>query len=432
MYIPEFIKTYGFIIIVVAGAFWFAAQFIAPPPPNHIRIAAGSKSGAYYAFAERYKRRLAQENITAEILETAGSVENIRLLQDGKADIAFIQSGLASSSSVNTDNIEVLSSLYFEPLWLFVPKDTITTDIYELSGKRLAVGGLGGGTRIMTETLLEANDITTSTADLYDIGGQDAYKALRNNNVDAAFFVSGYDSPLIQEMLHDNTIKPVSFRRGNAYARRFPFLSKVVLPEGIVDLPENIPQENTTLISPVAMMVTHEDFHGALKTLLVQMMGDIHKGKSPYIDNTKFPTLDYADLTISNEAERFYKYGPNFLQRYLPFWLADLVNRLKIMLIPLIGVMIPLFKVAPPAYRWRIRSKIYKWYKSLKKMEESLHQKDSDTDAHKIIKMLDEIDDEAKRTPVPLSYAEELYNLRLHIKMVRERIKELSDNKAAE
>lgn len=425
MYIPEFIKTYGFIIILVAGAFWFAAQFIAPPPPGHIRIAAGSKNGAYYAFAERYKHRLARENITADIIETAGSAENIRLLQDGTADIAFAQSGLAFSSAVDVRDIETLGSLYFEPLWLFVPQDVDVSDIYELEGGKLAVGGMGGGTRIMTEILLEANGITKDTADLHDIGGQEAYKALRNKEVDAAFFVSGYDSPLIQEMLHDEMIRLVSFRRGDAYARRFPFLSKVVLPEGIVDLPENIPPQNMSLISPVAMMVTHKDFHNALKTLLVQMTGDVHKGKIPYIGDTSFPTLDYADLPVSDEAERYYKYGPNFLQRYLPFWLADLVNRLKIMLIPLIGVMIPLFKVGPPVYRWRIRSKIYKWYKSLKKMEEALHQKEDDTDARDVIKTLDEIDEEAKRTPVPLSYAEELYNLRLHIKMVRERIEAL-------
>lgn len=423
MHIPEFIKTYGFILILVAAAFWAAAQFIAPPPPNHIRIASGSKEGAYYAFAQLYKNRLVMEKISTDVITTGGSIENIHLLQEGKADIAFVQSGLAASG-IDVEGLAALSSLYFEPLWLFINSDKDdVSDIHALEGKKLAVGGIGGGTRIMAELLLDANDITSDSADLFDIGGKEAYDALRKGEVDAAFFVGGYTSPLIQMMLHDETIKPVNFRRAEAYARRFPYLSKVILPEGVVDLSDNIPAQDTTLISPVAMLVTRDDFHGALKTLLVQLIQDIHGGKSPYINQSSFPTLSYTDFPVSKEATRYYKYGPSLLQRYLPFWLADMVDRLKIMLIPLIGVMIPLFKIAPPAYRWRIRSKIYKWYKSLKKMEEALHSDDSKSDIQKTLKMLDEIDEEAKRTPVPLSYAEELYNLRLHIQMVRERIK---------
>jgi TRAP transporter TAXI family solute receptor len=422
MHIPEFIKTYGFFLLLIMGSFYVAAQFIGPAPQKHVVIAAGSKGGAYYKYAEQYSEKLKANGIDSKILDTKGASENVGLLKDKKADIAFIQGGIIENGFIQ-DEIEVLGSIYFEPLWVFIHKEEteILKDLRALKGKIIAVGKEGGGTKEVASKILSINGITPdNTTWVYD-EPKLAYKKLIDKNIDTVFLIGGYESPIIDQMLNDDQLKLLSIRRSEAYTREFHFLSTIKLPEGIISFEKNIPDSEVKLISPVAMLGVRGEFHSALKTLLIQTAQEIHLNTGPYINNSQFPSQNFVDIKLSDEALRFYKYGPSLLQRYLPFWLADLIDRLKIMLIPLIGVMLPLFKLAPPAYRWRIRSKIYKWYKTLKKMEESISGKVTSKEASKIILKLDQIEHEARNTPVPLSYAEELYNLRMHIQLVREK-----------
>jgi TRAP transporter TAXI family solute receptor len=420
MRIPESIKTYGVIAILVAASFWFAAQFIAPPPPDKIIMAAGSKSGNYYKYAKLYKEALLKQRVHIEILETAGAVENIALLKEGKADIAIIQSGLATDE--NQENIEALASLYFEPMWIFIDEDD-SEDISTLRdflGENIAIGNQGSGTNNMARQILDANEITPKNTNFVEIGGRTAADKLINGDVKASFFVSGYNSDLIQKLLHNQKLSPFSFRRAESYSRLFPYFSAITLSEGLASLEKNIPSSDLQLLSPTAILAANKNFHGALKTLMVSEIMEIHNVNGAFSKIGDFPTLDYIDFPAAKEAEHYFEYGPNILQRFLPFWLADLVNRLKIMLIPLLGVMIPLFKIAPPTYKWRIRSKIYRWYKKLKHMENEISE--GQANLKSILKSLDEIDEEAKNTPVPLSYSDELYNLRMHIRMVKQRL----------
>lgn len=417
MKIPETIKTYGVIAILIVLSFWVASRFVPPPPPSQITIATGSNKGDYYRYAQTYKEALIKDGVEVRILETAGSKENIALLNAEKADVAFIQGGL--SNEENSQNIQALSSLYYEPLWVFTRGQKRYDDIKDLKNKTIAIGTQGSGTYSLSEQLLNMNGIK-DTATLSELSGEKAAQALKAGNIDAAFFIAGAHSPLIKDLLKDDNIQLLSFRHVDAYIRLLPFLSKVTLNEGVIDIARNIPDRDIELISPVAQLTAHKNFNGALKTLLVSKAMDIHGQPDIFSDKGTFPTLSYIDFPVAEEAERYFKYGPSFLQRILPFWLADMISRMIVMLIPMLGIMLPLVKLASPTYRWRTRSKIYRWYKNLRKLEDDAKEEEANT--NEVIEALDVIEREVKKTQVPLSYADELYNLRLHIKMIRERM----------
>ncbi len=421
LYIPETVKTYGLIAVIIICSFWFAARFIEPTPPKEMTIAAGAVGGDYYRYATQYKEALAAQGMTLHILETAGSMENIDLLKDGKADLAFIQSGLANEE--NAAYIEALGGLYFEPIWVFMRNEIGSgKDLQKLKNARIAIGAAGSGTNESARQLITLNKMDKTTT-LLEISGEEAVSALKSGKVQAAIFVAKPSAEIIQKQMRDKTLHLLSFQRANGYTSTYPFLSKVTLSEGVIDMAENIPAQDIALLSPIAQLTAHKDFHGALKTLLVSTSMDIHKDPTLLSKKGRFPTLDYVDMPVASEAARYFKYGPNFLQRFLPFWLADMISRMVVMLIPLLGVMLPLIKLASPTYRWRTRSKIYKWYKSLKKMEEKATT--GDTDIAEALASLSKIDKEVKKTIVPLSYADELYNLRLHIQMIKDHLKRL-------
>lgn len=418
MHIPETIKTYGLIAVIIIFSFWFAARFIEPTPPKELTIAAGAVDGDYYRYAQIYQQKLADQGITLNILETAGSMENIKLLEERKADIAFVQSGLATAE--NAEYIETLGGLYYEPVWVFTRGEVNQgKDLQKLKGKKIAIGKPGSGTNAIARQLLALNDMLDNTT-LVEISGQDAVDALKSGKVNAATFVAKPSADMIKTLMRDPTLKLMSFDRAQGYTGTYPFLSKVTLNEGVIDMARNIPSQNVTLLSPVAQLTAHKDFHGALKTLLISTSIGIHNDATSLSAKGRFPTLDFIDLPIASEALRYFEYGPNVLQRFLPFWLADMISRMVVMLIPLLGVMLPLIKLASPTYRWRTRSKIYKWYKSLKKMEENANASEADVD--ETLAALAKIDAEVKKTIVPLSYSDELYNLRLHIQMIKDHL----------
>ena len=124
---------------------------------------------------------------------------------------------------------------------------------------------------------------------------------------------------------------------------------------------------------------------------------------------------------MSREAKRYYKSGPSFLQRYLPFWVATFIDRTKVMLLPLLALFFPLFKLMPMVYRWRFRSRIYRWYKKLAEVDSELQTDDPTANLAENISRLNRIEVQVSQTSVPLSFANELYHLRLHIEMLREK-----------
>ncbi len=420
----EFGMVWGLVTLVVILGFVFTYQFVEPPPPKTLRIATGGKDGAYYAFAQKYASLLAPDGITLEIVSTEGSVENLDLLRKGIVSLALAQGG--SARDEDKEALQSLGSLFLEPVWVFTRKQKRIERLSQLKGKRVAVGVSGSGTYLLATQLLTVDGVTDSEATLIRAGSAKAVSSLLQGKIDAAFFVASPDAPLIRGLLQERAFVPLSFRRAPAYNYRFPFLTSVTLSEGVLDLKLNVPSRDTNLLAVAANLIARKDLNSSLVPALLQALTSVHEKGGVLEKKRQFPSVDLVDLPVNADAERYIINGPSFLYRWLPYGTAVYLDRLKIMVVPFLALLIPLFRLAPQLYRWRVRSKIYRWYAAVREIDSmvdrSAHAADSASAANK----LKQLEREVATISVPLSYAGELYHLRLHIGLIAQKLEKLS------
>ena len=412
------------VLSVLFSVFWVTYKFMRPAPPNHVTIVTGPADGAYQIYAARYKDFFARSGITLEIIPTAGSSENFQRLQDRNqnVDIGFLQSGATLGKDVS--GLVSLGVLYPEPLWLFHDKNLSLANLEDLKGKRVAIGPEGSGTRSLVLELLRAHGIADAPTVLSPLGGMNAAHAAINHEIDAVFIVGPAQSSAVWTMLYTKTLEMFSFTQAEAYVRRFPYLSALTLPRGTIDLPQNIPPKDMSLVAPSTNLIARDDFHPALIDLTLQALSANHGGADLFARAGQFPTPDGVEIPLSREAERYYKTGKPFLQRYLPFWAATLVDRLVFMLLPIIALLFPLFRIAPFLYSWRIRRRIFRYYGELKMIELEARQKPDSKSREQWLEEIDRIERAAHRIPTPLAFANQVYTLRQHVHMVRDALRQ--------
>jgi len=416
-------RIFGPAIFAVIVGFIIAFQFVEPAPPNQIVIATGTPEGAYFAYGNEYSKILAkQHGVTLKVRETAGSAENIRLLEapsDG-VQIAFVQGGLKDEAK--TDQLVTLGSLYYEPLWIFHRTDLTPRRIPDLKGLRVAVGPEGSGTKVLAMTLLERNGITSENSQLFFNGSQKAADMLLRGEADVAMFVTTYRTRYIRQLASSRSITLMGLERAQAYALLYQYLSVLTLPEGTIDLANNIPARDLKLVAPTTQLVARSDLHPALIGLILEAAKSIHFAGGGFEEEGEFPAPKFLDFKLSAEAERFYRSGPTFLRRYLPFWVANYIARMTVMLLPLALLLLPLFKLMPPIYRWRMRSKIYRWYAKLTALDPEYHKGEPPARLEEHLAKLDRLEEKISSLTVPLAYSDELYQFRLHIDMLRKKL----------
>ena len=413
-------RVFGPAVMVSVLALVVTYWFVEPAPPSHLELATGPEDGAYFYFGQRYRELLAHEGISVNVRATFGSIDNLRLLSERAVDLAFVQGG--TGASADAPDLRSLASLYFEPLWVFVRADAPLKELRDLRGHRVAVGREGSGTRAIALQLLADNGIEYDATLMVPLSGSEAARALRSGEIDAVFFVVAPRSVIVRQLLRAPEVRLLSIERAAAYVLRHRFLSKLTLPQGAIDLAANLPPADTVLVAPAATLVVRQDFHPALSELLLRIAKQIHGEPGLFEDVGQFPSRKYLDFPISEQARRFFDSGPSFLQRYLPFWAANLVDRLTIMLLPLVTLLYPLFKIVPPTYDWRMRSRINRWYEDLQAIEQKLDAGGSHDDHRRQLAELDRIEQGVRRVSVPLSYASALYTLRLHIDLLRDEL----------
>jgi len=411
------------IALTIIG-FFVAYQFVNPAPPRAISIACGPQEGANFLFAKAYQEIMAKEGVRLNIRITTGAAENLKLLQakpDG-VEVAFVQGGL--KSLVHKGHLMSLGSLFFEPLWLFHRTDLAIERTSDLKGMRLAVGEEGGGTKILTMQLLQLNGIKTENTRILSVGYQSAADMLLKGEVDVAFFVSTHRAPYVINLIDSKLVKLMGMPRAEAYAFLYHYLYLLKVPEGVIDFEANIPSRDLTLVAPTTQLVARSDLHPALVNLLMQAAEEVHESGTEFERQGQFPSPKYLDFELSEEAERYYESGPPFLQRYLPFWLANFISRMKIMLVPIIVLFFPLFKVIPSIYRWRMRSRVYRWYSELDAVDPETHKEEVAESLQEFLVKLDEIEEKVSNVTVPLAYTSGIYALRVHIQMLRNKLRQ--------
>ncbi len=411
------------IALLLLAYFW-----LDPTPPRHVTLATGPAQSAYDEFGKRYRKALASNGITVTLLPSEGSSANLRLLRDGKADLGFVQGGSNERSAGEEAALESLGSLFVEPVWLFYREDAAKkadpsgtlSALTQLPGLRLNVGTAGSGVPALMDKLFEANKIDRASLRLSRLEQTPATVAFLGGEIDALVFASAPESLMVQMLLQTPGVKLMDFGQSEAYSRRFPFLTPVLLPRGVVDLADDVPRQNVRLVATTTAMLARQGTHPALLQLFVQAARDFHGPAGWFNRAGAFPTGEHSEYPISREAERTINSGAPFLQRYLPFWLANLVERMWLVLGIIVAILLPLSRIVPPLYEFRIRSRVFRWYGQLRDIENRIN--DSGQDAAQVSRELDELEQRVGTVNVPLSYADELYALRNNIALVRGRL----------
>ena len=409
------------ILLLVAAVFYVIFLFIEPSPKKELTIATSSKDSTYYTTALEYQALLAKQNVKLNILETSGSVENLDLLNSQKADIAFVQAGVIDAN--DNVNVESLASVHYEPLWIFYKNKGYEIEyLVELINKKISIGVIGSGTQYLAIQMLVDNGITTDNASLVMDSPTNSKNQLINGKIDAMFLVSSPSSPIVVELLSDPSIELLNVKRVKAYNQKYAFLSPLVLYEGTIDLYKNVPSENKNMLSTTANLVCKKGLNDELVRIFLKQIKIVHTEKSIFQEQNQFPSLSHLDTQINAEAQNYLTSGDSWLESIFPFWVASQIDRLKLLLIPLLTLLFPLFKGVLPLYRWTIRSKIYRWYKRLDDLENSNASKPEELkdNMQKLAALKLEVQ---AQTKVPLSYKGEYYNLLLHIDLVSKELK---------
>lgn len=410
-------------LLILAAGFWFAAKYVKPAPPTQLVMSTGGAGSGYQLFAARYRPIIEGYGIQLDERASAGSLENLQRLkqEQDRPDMAFIQGGTALTQG--DEHLMSLGAIYNEPVWLFYRSALgLIERIEQLRGRRLAIGPEGSGTRFQAKQLLEAHDMAEGAVTLQDFGGLEALASMQAGKTDAAILVGAPRSAAVWAMLFTPGVRVMSFTQASAYVRRFSHLTRLTLPRGTIDFVRDVPPRDLVLVAPRAYVVAHEDTHPALIDLMLQAMRQTHGGADLFQRAAEFPQADGGEFPLHPRAARFYESGPPLLQRYLPFSVANLVDRMVVLLVPLLALALPLLRILPPLYTWRVRSRLYRWYGELKDIEHLAEHEPEVRSREEWLEEIDRIDQAVSRLRVPLAHADYHYQLRAHIRLVRERL----------
>ncbi len=409
-------------VLVVVGGLWWAFTVWQPGAPRTVVMATGPERSAYASFGERYREILARSGVELRLRPTAGAVENLVLLRDPSSgvSVAFLQAGTATAE--DSDGLASLGTVFYEPLWLFHRGLDKDRPYAALRGKRLSIGPEGSGTRALALRTLAVIGIDARSPDLLPLAATEAADRLVRGEIDAAAIVASWESPVVRQLLVAPGVELASFPRADAHVALNPYLDKLVLPAGIGDMGRNIPPADVVLVSPKASLVVRADLHPGVQVLLLQAADEVHSPPGLFHRSGEFPAPEAIDLPLSAEARQFYKSGPPTLQRYLPFWLAVLVRRLLVVLVPLVGVVYPLARSLPAAYAWMNRRRVFRMYGELKMIELEMERRTAGTTTEALVARLDGLEERVSRLHVSRGQSPHAYTLRHHIRLIRERL----------
>jgi TRAP-type uncharacterized transport system substrate-binding protein len=407
-------------LVVIIATFWFFYS----APPNTIIITSGDENTSFIRIAERYKKILARNGVKLEILKSEGSLENLERLENPSfnVDIGFVQTGVAKGK--NIDKLVSLGSISYQPLYIFYRSNKPLELLSQFKGKRIAVGKDGTGTQVLSLKLLALNGIEPGgkTA-LLEMDDEEASKSLLEGKIDAAFMMSdSTSSKTMRDFRRKQDIRLFDFTQADAYSRRLGYLNKIVLPKGSFDFGNNIPEHDISLVSPTVELIARADLHPALSDLLLEAAMEVHSRQGLTQKRGEFPAMLEHEYKISPDATRFYKSGKGFLYKYLPFWMASLVNRILVVFVPMLLILIPGLRSIPAIYRWRMRLRLLRWYRALLILEEGLAAKITPEKRNELLERLSQIEEAVSKLKLPASFADQFFTLRSYMNMVRERI----------
>lgn len=429
------------LIAVLTAGIWVVVRFVSPTPPRTMAMSTGVADGAYHRFGLRYQEILKANGITLELRPSSGGVENLQRLNEGSVSVGFVQGGtgvlaLDPDASPDSTPLRSLATVAFEPVWIFTHSLDLSKGLGALAGKRIAVGVPGSGNYKVAVQLLSiygvvvadgqqsAPDGTTFVSE----GGMAAVDMLDSHQIDAAIIIAAPQAPAVQRLLSDGAVHLVSLDHVEGLSRRYPFFQPVTLKRGSVDPQRDLPPRDIELLATTANLVVREELHPALAYLLLEAARQVHRQPTLINRPDDFPSPRATDFPLSIESERYFKNGRPFLQNYMPFWAANYVQRLLLLLLPLAAILVPLGRLLPGLVNWRRQSRLYRRYGELKFLEQDLASRKLDAEERlKALAQLDRIESEIVHTKFPLDYTDRVYTLRQHVDYVRAQLNRQSE-----
>ncbi len=420
--LKAWLKVFIPVILLLGIICWAGYRFTQPIPPKNLVMSTGGENGAFAFFGERYRQMLAQNGIRVKLVPSSGAIESLRRLRDEsqKVDAGFVQDGMGKSEGPS--NLVSLGSVFYTPLWVFYRGKETLDDPSQLKGKRINIGPEGSGIRKFALDLLKRVYFPDPPTGLFELSHKISKKALMEGKMDVVMVFGTPDSPLVRELIHTKGIRLMSFSQAEAYTRLFPGLSHVILPKGILSLAERNPSSDIHLLASTANLIVRKTLHPALVYLLLKASVQIYSGAGWLHRAGEFPSLKTQDFPISEQAQRFYKSGGSILYDSLPFWAATFVDRMLLLLIPLGVILIPMIGITPWLYTWRNRSKYYRRYRELKNLEREISEDHRPEDINAYLDRLDQIEKVVDRTKISVPFYDEVFILKEHIQLVREKL----------
>ncbi|UOM32685.1 TAXI family TRAP transporter solute-binding subunit [Acuticoccus sp. I52.16.1] len=409
------------IVLSVLAVVTVAWLLVDPAPPQRMRIATGIEDGFYDRLGRRFAFLMRREGVEVELIETAGSRENLDLLTgDAAIDAAFVQGGVGSPPPPETP-LRSLAALAIEPLWVFSRDIDRLSQVETREAVRFAIGAEGSGTRQFMFRLLAITGLDGRVETL-DLDGAAAADALRSGTVDLVAYVTSPKTPWVRDLLADPAVRLVEFDHVGALTRRLPFATPVELPARVIDYPGRIPQTDTTIMGVATVLMVKGGLHPAVKQLLLQVSTSVARGDAVLGTRGEFPSAELVEYPLDTEAERYFRYGPTPARRYLPFWAANLVERFWVLVIPLATLLIPVLRFGPSTLQWSIRRRIYRWYRDLRDLEAAAGAATSEAEVARVLADLAEVEKQVSEIRVPLAFRDDVYRLRTHVAFVREEL----------
>ncbi|MCP3720495.1 TAXI family TRAP transporter solute-binding subunit [Paraburkholderia sp. CNPSo 3281] len=411
------------VTILLAAFGWVVAIVVAPAFQRTIVMTSGADNGIYRGFADRYAPILKRAGIKLDIRSSSGAVENYERLRDPNSayEVGFIQSG--TTSPKETDGLQTIAAVSYEPIWVFYRGDPTVDRLSQLRGKRISTGVPGSGLLNVAQVLLGYSAITSQNSTLLQMDAPAAYQGLESGQIDAAFFIGRPDAEMQKTLLNSN-LKLMSFAQADALVQKFPSLSKIVLPRASTSVADDLPRTDVTLLAATALLVSKDTLHPALVYLLLDAAHAVHGGEDYFTPLGTFPNLKTEEFPISDESVRYFKSGQPFLYRYLPFWLASVIERRLLILVPFAALLIGLLQALPRLLEARMKKRLVVWYREIKALEDEVWS-NSEPNRSQIAQWSEEIeniDANASRIRIPYRYFQDVYALKQAIGVVRERI----------
>jgi TRAP transporter TAXI family solute receptor len=378
------------VVAIFVTAIWAVVRFVSPMPPRTLAMSTGIADGAYHHYGLRYRDILGTNDIKLELRNSSGGIENLARLNDGSVAAGFVQGGtgqLALNADAPADStpLRSLATIAYEPVWIFTHTLDVSKGLDALVGRRVAVGVPGSGNYKVATQLLSAYGIaadgqSAAPTILVNEGGLAVVEMLQRHEIDAAIIVAASAAPAVQRLLSDGSMRLASLDHVEGLVRRFGYFQAVSLKRGSVDPHRDLPNRDIALLATTANLVVRDELHPALAYLLLEAAREVHHGPSLIHRAGEFPSPTGTDFPLAPQSERYFRDGRPFLLNYLPFWMANLVQRLVFLLVPLAAILIPIIRLLPEAIERRQKSSLYRRYGELKFLEKDLQARTLDDD----------------------------------------------------